>query len=243
MEGAIYSLIKNARRQGRKLLFLLVDPDKYDARMIKEASNVDLILLGGSFLVRGSMVDTFLSIRRLTEIPVVIFPGSTDQVIPGPEGILFLSLLSGRNAEYLIGQQVKSAMTIKDIGMECIPTGYILIGGEQVSATQAVTQTTPIPRSEVELTVATAVAGTMLGMKLIYLEAGSGSQKAVEKKMIQAVRSEINVPLLVGGGIDTEEKALAAYAAGADAIIIGNAAERDPSLPGRIKKELRKFLS
>lgn len=215
-------------------LAVLVDPDKYSEAslhsLIERSVNcrVDYFFVGGSILVEDHFERTIRILKSQSRIPVIIFPGSHYQISACADAILFLSLLSGRNAEYLIGQQVVAAPAVKDAGLEYIPTGYILIDGGRVSATSYITQTVPIPGDKTDVAVATALAGEMLGMKLIYLEAGSGADKPVPAELIRAVRNSIGIPLVVGGGIRTPEQAEAACKAGAQIVVVGNVLEKEP---------------
>ena len=229
----IYEKIKNSK--GAKLA-VLIDPDKQSAdsllSIIELATNskADFFFVGGSLLIEKNFEETINAIKEHSSIPVIIFPGSNYQLSNKADAILFLSLISGRNPEYLIGQQVAAAPVIKKMGLEAIPTGYILVDGGRVSSTSYITQTMPIPHDKVDMAIATAQAGQMLGMKLIYLEAGSGAKWAVSAAMIKAVKQQIDVPLIVGGGIRSAEQAEEICKAGADIIVVGNALEETPEL-------------
>ena len=226
----LYDQIKNS---SHKQLVVLIDPDKQNEHsllhLIELAKNarVDFFFVGGSLLLENCFEET---IKTNSKIPVIIFPGNSYQVSKQADAILFLSLISGRNAEYLIGQQVIAAPTIKEAQIETIPTGYILIDGGRTSTTSYITQTIPIPNDKADIAVATALAGEMLGMKLIYLEAGSGAKNCVNTKMISTVKKNISVPLLVGGGICSAEQAEEICQAGADVIVVGNILEKEPEL-------------
>lgn len=216
-------------------LAVLVDPDKYSEEKLlslierAENSRVDFFFVGGSLLVEDNFETTISTLKKRSRIPVVIFPGNNYQISKKADAILFLSLISGRNPEFLIGQQVVAAPIIKDAGLEAIPTGYMLIDGGKTSTTSYITQTVPIPNDKTDVAVATALAGEMLGMKLIYLEAGSGAQNTVKVNMIRAVKQHISVPLIVGGGIRTPEQAEDICKAGADIIVVGNVLEKEPA--------------
>jgi len=217
-------------------LAVLIDPDKQNPASLLEIINyavsckVDFFFIGGSLLVEKNFEATIDIIKAHCNIPVIIFPGSNYQLSNKADAILFLSLISGRNPEYLIGQQVVSAPTVKRMGLEAIPTGYILVDGGRVSSTSYITQTLPIPNDKIDLAIATAQAGELLGMKLIYLEAGSGAKNAVSIDMIKAVKKNISIPLIVGGGIRSAEQAEDICKAGADIIVVGNALEETPGL-------------
>ncbi len=229
----IYSLIKS---RNKKQLAVLIDPDKQNeeslAQLVDLAENArtDFFFVGGSLLLEDRFEKTISYIKEHSKIPVIIFPGNNYQVSTKADAILFLSLISGRNAEYLIGQQVIAAPLIKEAKLETIPTGYLLIDGGRISTTSYITQTVPIPNDKPDIAVATALAGEMLGMKLIYLEAGSGAINSVSAEMIAAVKKNISVPLIVGGGIRTGEQAEEICKAGADIIVVGNILEKKPEL-------------
>lgn len=216
----------------QKQLALLVDPDKYSqeslALFVELAKETlpDCIMVGGS-LVAGSVEQVVQYIKLHTNIPVVLFPGNTHQLCNEADALLLLSLLSGRNADFLIGQHVVAAKAIRDSGIESISTGYILIDGGCSTSVEYMSNTKPIPRDKVEIIVATAIAGELIGNRMVYLEAGSGAINPVSKEAIQAVRQAISLPIIVGGGIRTVEQAKDAYLAGADMIVVGNALEKD----------------
>lgn len=216
----------------QKQLALLVDPDKYSqeslALFVELAKETlpDCIMVGGS-LVAGSVEQVVQYIKSHTNIPVVLFPGNSHQLCNEADALLLLSLLSGRNADFLIGQHVVAAKAIRDSGIESISTGYILIDGGCSTSVEYMSNTKPIPRDKVEIIVATAIAGELIGNRLVYLEAGSGAINPVSKEAIQAVRKAISLPIIVGGGIRTVEQAKDAYLAGADMIVVGNALEKD----------------
>jgi putative glycerol-1-phosphate prenyltransferase len=217
-------------------LAVLVDPDKQStdglSALIKLAVNgkTDFFFVGGSLLLENRFEETIATIKRQCEIPVIIFPGNNYQISKRADAILLLSLISGRNAEYLIGQQVVAAPLIKKAGLEAIPTGYLLIDGGKISTTSYITQTIPLPNDKPDIAVATALAGEMLGMKAIYLEAGSGAENCVSASIIKAIKQNIHIPLIVGGGICNSEQAEEIAKAGADIIVVGNILEKEPEL-------------
>jgi putative glycerol-1-phosphate prenyltransferase len=188
----------------------------------------NFIFVGGSQLKISfsNLIETF---KKELNIPVVLFPGDVTQFSPNADALLFISLISGRNAEYLISQHVNAAIPIKKSGLEVIPTGYILIDGAKKSAVEYISNTQPIPRDKNDIALATALAGELLGMKAIYLEAGSGANMPVPLEMIQHVKAQISVPLIVGGGIKNITQLQAAYRAGADLVVIGNVLETEPA--------------
>ena len=221
--------------RSKKRFALLVDPDKYDDKSLDELivhinrNPPDLLLVGGSILFKPIEI-SITALKLGTKLPVFIFPGNVIQLSDRADGILFLSMISGRNAEYLIGNHVLAAPHLNRSGIEVIPTGYILIENGRSTSVEYMSNTRPIPAHKPEIAMATAMAGEMLGMKSIYLEAGSGAEHTVGLDMISAIRRHISLPLIVGGGISSTESAREVYKAGADMIVVGTAIEKDPSL-------------
>jgi putative glycerol-1-phosphate prenyltransferase len=214
------------------LFALLVDPDKYsvddliDLSQRAQTAGVDMILLGGS-ITQASIADTLLTIRRYTSIPIVLFPGNAMQFVPTADAILLLSLISGRNPDFLIGNHVLVSHSLHQSGMEIIPTGYILVESGRVTSVQYMSGTVPIPRDKSDIVVATALAGQQLGLKSIYLEAGSGAELPVSTQIISEVRKCVDLPIIVGGGLRNPEQVKAARNAGASMVVVGNALEKD----------------
>ena len=233
---SIYTQITDSKTKGQKLFALLIDPDKITMGKltstieIAEKANVDFIFIGGSLVVTSKLDEIFLHIKKETSIPLVIFPGNPSQVSRYADGILYLSLISGRNPDLLIGQHVVSVPMVKESGLEVISTGYMLIDGGEPTSISYISNTTPIPSNKNEIAVCTALAGEMLGMKTIYMDAGSGAKTPITESMIKAVASQIKIPLIVGGGIREPEKAYLNCKAGADMIVVGNAIEKDSRL-------------
>lgn len=231
---------------GKKQLFLLADPDKFDASILETdsfkniAEKIDLFLIGGSLLSASGVEKTAAEIKAKTDIPVVLFPGRSIQLVPNVDAVLFLSLISGRNAEYLIGQHVQAAPFLHQYNIEAIPTGYMLIDGGKMTSVQYISHSMPIPSDKIDIAVATALAGKYLGQKLIYLEAGSGAEKTVPAEMISAVADATELPIIVGGGIKTAKKVDEIYNAGASAIVIGTAFEDNPSAMADVIKSIIK---
>ena len=227
----IYENIRSHAARGKKMLAVLLDPEKCTGSVLTntlaefEKCTPDYIFIGGS----TGLCDTEGLLRSLknVQIPKILFPGDASQFNPGADGLLFLSLISGRNPDYLIGQHVLSALEIKQSDVEVIPTGYILIDGGNQSSVQRVSNTNPIGADHVDECVSTAVAGELLGMKMVYLEAGSGAAVPVSAEMISAVKQKLNIPLIVGGGIKTTEQLTSALNAGADLIVVGNIFETE----------------
>ncbi len=233
----IFDGLLEKNKAGKKAIAVLVDPDKIEdpgrlAKLIDMASEncVDYFLVGGSLVTSLNFSEVVHQIKEAVNIPVVIFPGSSIQIDTSADGILLLSLISGRNPDLLIGQHVVAAPILKNTNLEVIPTGYVLINSGRTTSVAYISNTNPIPDDKYSLAACTAMAGEMLGLKMIYLDAGSGAEKEISSKMIMAVRKVISTPLIVGGGINTSRKALAALEAGADMIVIGNALEKDPNL-------------
>lgn len=236
MKANQYQNILAAKQAGRKLLAVLVDPDKGDAAswaaLAKLATQhqVDYLLAGGSLLVHDRLAECVSTLKQHSTVPVLLFPGGPAQVTPVADGILLLSLISGRNPELLIGQHVQAAPLIKSSGLEVLPTGYILIDGGAPTTVSYISNTQPIPANKPDIAAVTALAGEQLGLRLIYLEAGSGAQQAVGLTTIAAVAQQVSVPVIVGGGIRNGETAYEACKAGADMIVIGTAFEEQPEL-------------
>jgi len=243
MKNSIYQSILNSKKKGRKLFSVLVDPDKFSSGVIHKADKekVDFIFIGGSRVKKENFHRCIDIIRKLTDTPLVIFPGSREQVSGKADAILLLSLISGRNPDYLIGEHIRASRQLKKSRLEIIPTGYILIGGGKNIATQSVTRTSPIKSADKNLSVSTAIAGELLGMKMIYLEAGSGAKTPLSPFIIKDVRKNISSPIIAGGGIDSAEKAIMLCKAGADMIVTGNAIEKDITLINEISKAVHSF--
>jgi len=229
----IHQQILEAKRDGQKLLAILLDPDKIVWENLEHLiqkinqSPATHIFVGGSIVESTILEDLIAQLKQNTNLPVVIFPGNPSQISPQADAILFLSLLSGRNPDYLIEYQVQAAPILKKTNLEVISTGYILIESGNETAVARVSKTKPLNRENFDLALATAQAGEMLGNKLIYLEAGSGAKNAVPLKMIELITQNIKVPVIVGGGIVDLHGIQNAYNAGADLVVIGTAFEND----------------
>jgi len=229
------SFYEKLRDRSKKRFALLVDPDKYDDQTLEtligtiNQDQPDLLLVGGSILFNPIDI-TITALKLGTSLPVFLFPGNAIQLSDRADGILFLTLISGRNPEFLIGNHVLAAPHLKRSGIEVIPTGYMLIENGKSTSVEYMSNTHPIPAMKTEIAIATAIAGEMLGMKSIYLEAGSGAANTVGLDMIRAIRRNISLPLIVGGGITSAESAGQVYEAGADMVVVGTALEENPGL-------------
>lgn len=225
---AIIQQIVSAKAQSRKLLVVLIDPDKPAAveAVCPYLSLPDMIFIGGS---TGDQCETCIAqLRQTTERPIMLFPGNIAQFTPTADALLFLSLLNARTPDVLIQPHIHIAQQVLQSGIETIPMGYILIDGDRKSSVEIATKCTPIPQSNIREIVSTAIAGQLLGKQLIYLEAGSGAKTPISAEIIHAVRAQLSVPLIVGGGITTPEAMLHAFDAGADVVVIGNHFEQNP---------------
>lgn len=230
------SIYERFKDKSRKKIAVLIDPDKpTDAQILSivakaNAADVDFFFVGGSLLTTDSLEHCIKVIKANSSIPVLIFPGNSLQISKYCDGFLLLSLISGRNSEMLIGRHVIAAPYLKLFGNEIIPTGYMLIDSGRPTSVSYMSDTTPIPHDKDDIAMCTALAGEMLGLKLIYLEGGSGAVNPVSDSMISKVRQMIDIPLIVGGGISTPEMAAAKAKAGADVICIGTKFEEEPEL-------------
>ncbi len=237
----------HARNTGQKQLALLIDPDKADHQIVKryctseEYADIDYFFVGGSLITSDLLSDTVRLIKSLSTIPVVLFPGNSMHLDPQADALLLLSLISGRNAEFLIGQHVVAAPVIRRTKLEVLPVGYMLIDGGKPTTVSYISNSTPIPADKPEIAASTAMAGEMLGLKLIYMDAGSGADRAIPSRVIRMTRNHVDIPLIVGGGIRTAEQAMDAWKAGADVVVIGNAAEKNPNLIQELLHKAARF--
>jgi putative glycerol-1-phosphate prenyltransferase len=227
--------IERHLRDKKKMLALLIDPDKCRGKILEQQAGLinshrpHLVLVGGS-LTSYPVNDVVKYLKENTDVPIVLYPGHPSQISFSADALLFLSMISGRNPELLIGAHVTSAHAIRREGLETIPTGYMLIDGGVPTSVEYISQTSPIPSDKTDIATATALAGEMLGLKMIYMDAGSGARNPVPPEMIRSVRKNIRIPLMIGGGIDTTEKFNTALRNGADIVVVGNALEKDPGL-------------
>jgi phosphoglycerol geranylgeranyltransferase len=236
MKNALYQELTERKKQGRKSFAVLIDPDKVNSSSIEQlaslsvAANVDYLFVGGSLVIADNLDECIQQLKASCNIPVILFPGAPSQVSKYADALLYLSLISGRNPELLIGQHVISAPFVRQSGLEIMPTGYMVIDGGAPTTVSYISNASPIPADKNDIAMCTAMAGEMLGMKLIYMDAGSGAKKPISEGMIERVAKHIEAPLIVGGGITDPEKAYRNGKAGADVIVIGNAIEKDLSL-------------
>ena len=238
----LYTCILEKKAKGKKLFAILIDPDKQKNSVLSlivqkaNEANVDYFFVGGSLLTNDNLEECIKTIKNNSNIPVILFPGNAMQINKNADGILFLSLISGRNPELLIGKQVISAPILKQTSLEVISTGYMLIDSGKPTTASYMSNTLPIPRNKNGIATSTAIAGEYLGMKLIYMDGGSGAEKPIEIDMIKQVSNQINIPLIVGGGICNAQKAIDNCNAGADLIVVGNAIEKNADLILEISK-------
>jgi putative glycerol-1-phosphate prenyltransferase len=231
----IYKDILNAIEKSQRLLAVLIDPDKFQIQDVSEFilklnnSMATHIFVGGSTVGDSATEKLVIAIKIHSNLPIVLFPGDITQITGHADALLFLSLISGRNAEYLIGKHIESVPLLNETNLEVLPTGYILIENGKETAVERVTKTKPMARANVQQIVNTALAGELLGMKLMYLEAGSGAMDAVPLEIISKVKKELNIPIIVGGGIRTRQQLDDSYNSGADLVVIGTAFENDES--------------
>jgi len=241
---SIYNNIITNKKANKKSFALLIDPDKQEKSqlitIIEKAknANTDYFFVGGSLLTNDSLDICLETLKAHSDIPVVLFPGNAMQVNNKADAILFLSLISGRNAEMLIGKQVITAPILKQSSLEVLPTGYMLIDSGKPTTVSYMSNTTPIPANKDAVAACTAMAGEMLGLKLIFMDGGSGAKNPISEKMIAEVSKSIDIPLIIGGGISSGEKAIANCKAGADIIVVGNAIEKDESLIAEISNAM-----
>lgn len=236
MHVSIYNELVAKKKKGQKSFAVLIDPDKVNPALLDEiidrsvSAKVNYFLVGGSLVISNHLDSCVQKLKQNSDIPVILFPGSPSQVSKYADALLYLSLISGRNPELLIGQHVVSAPFVKQSGLEIMPTGYIVIDGGAPTTVSYISNAAPIPADKNDIAMCTSMAGEMLGMKLIYMDAGSGAKRPITESMIKLVADNIEAPLIIGGGIIHPEKAYLNCKAGADVIVVGNAIEKDASL-------------
>lgn len=236
MKRKVLNSILSSTEVAKKCLAVLIDPDDLDESGLVQCLNrcientVDYIFVGGSLVTSNSMHEVVSFIKSYTNIPCVLFPGNAIQISADADAILFLSLISGRNPELLIGQHVVAAPVLKKSKIEVIPTGYMLVNSGRPTSASYMSNSQPLPNDKPNLAASTALAGEMLGMRLIYMDAGSGADEPISQRIIRQVKSNLGVPLIVGGGLNTKEKVRRALDAGADIVVIGNGVQKNLDL-------------
>lgn len=244
----IYQSITDNKKKKKKQFSVLIDPDKPTEKELIHiaelsiSANVDYFFVGGSLLTNNNLENCILTLKKHTNIPVVLFPGNNLQICKYADAILLLSLISGRNAEMLIGRHVIAAPYLKESELEIIPTGYLLIDSGKPTTVSYMSNTFPIPADKDDIAACTAMAGEMLGLKLIYMDAGSGAQHPISAKMIEIVSKNTTSPIITGGGIKTPEKAIENCKSGADIIVVGNAIEKSFGLINEIGDAIKSYI-
>lgn len=240
--------IRKQKQDKRKSLAVLIDPDKVvdsselsSLKLMAKECYVDFFFVGGSLLTHDNFHEVINKLKEASNIPVVIFPGNNMQISSEADGLLLLSLISGRNPELLIGQHVNAAPLLKRSSLEIISTGYMIINSDHNTAVTYMSNTMPIPPEKFSIATSTAMAAEMLGMKIIYMDAGSGTNHSITPKMIRKVSESVDLPIIVGGGINSVTKAITALEAGADVIVIGNAIEKNPDLLIEVSEKIYDF--
>ncbi|GLU54017.1 geranylgeranylglyceryl/heptaprenylglyceryl phosphate synthase [Dyadobacter frigoris] len=243
----IADLLSSRKEEKRKSFAVLLDPDKVDLATFPDflekavENEVDFFFVGGSLITNYAIDQLILAIKKHTNIPTILFPGNGLHIDQSADAILFLSLISGRNPDFLIGQHVIAAPMLKKSGLEVLPTGYMLIESGKLTTVSYISNTIPIPSDKPGIAACTAMAGELLGLKNIFLDAGSGAQYPVSAEIIEAVRASVDTPIIVGGGINTSEKALTAMQAGADVIVVGNGIEQNQNLLSEVAACIKMF--
>lgn len=236
LSTTLYQQWLDAKAAQKKQFAVLIDPDKLRLSDVlplvelSEAAQVDCFFIGGSLVVNDALDTIIQTIKQYSSIPVILFPGSSRQLSYRADALLLLSLISGRNPELLIGKHVETAPFLKISPLEIIATGYMLIDGGVPTSVSYMSNTYPIPADKTSIAAATAMAGELLGLKLLYMDAGSGARRPISPEMIAAVHAATDIPLIIGGGISSPERAKKGVQAGADIIVVGNAIERDSQL-------------
>lgn len=235
-ERLLHNSLKDLRSQKRKAFAVLVDPDKVSVEQMVRMANlcndasVDYLFVGGSLMITSHLDECIQSFKQHSDIPVILFPGSPSQLSRYADGLFYLSLISGRNPELLIGAHVVSAPMVKASGLEVISTGYMVVDGGAATTVSYMSGSLPIPHDKEDIAVCTAIAGELQGKHILYMDAGSGAKQPISESMIRKVAENTQIPLIVGGGITDPEKAYLNCKAGADVIVVGNAIEKDPNL-------------
>ena len=244
--GSVFKYLMDSVRKNGAGYFVLLDPEgRYSLKIEDVVTSItrdgaDAILLGGSSVRRRTFDDFVRKVKSNTNLPLIVFPGSADQLSEDADAVLFLSLVSGRNPRYLIEEHVKAAPTIRKMGLETIPVGYIIVGSGSRTSVATESGTDPINSDDVDCVVAHALAAKYLGMRMVYMDAGSGAELSVPEKMIERVKAETGLPLIVGGGIRSPEDAAKKVEAGADFVVTGNMIEQDPSLVAEFRQAIHR---
>lgn len=244
---SLYDALSKRQKHGQKALAVLLDPDQLDEAScrrlleLSEAHPVDYFFVGGSLVMNSHQAALIHLLKAHSSVPVLLFPSHSLHLDPQADGILLLSLISGRNPEFLIGQHVVAAPLLRQSNLQILSTGYMLVDTGRQTTASYMSGTTPLPYDKPTIAACTAMAGEQLGLSMMYLDGGSGAMYPVPAAMIRAVRQAVQVPLVVGGGINTTEKAHAALAAGADIIVIGNQIEKTPEFLGEVSQVVRSF--
>jgi geranylgeranylglyceryl phosphate synthase family protein len=244
---SLYDALTERRKHGQKSLAVLLDPDNLDeasCQHIIELSTqhvVDYFFVGGSLVMTSHQAALIRLLKSRSAVPVLLFPSHSLHLDSQADGILLLSLISGRNPDFLIGQHVVAAPLLRQSNLEILPTGYMLVDTGRQTTASYMSGTTPLPHDKPTIAACTAMAGEMLGLRLMYLDGGSGAQHPVSSAMIQAVRQAVETPIIVGGGINTADKAQNVLNAGADVVVIGNQIEKDPDFLGQVSKVVQRF--
>jgi phosphoglycerol geranylgeranyltransferase len=229
---SVYQSLLNRLNSQKANHLVLIDPDRKNDSLIPDLvaevneSGADAILVGGSLIMDSTFEERVKAIKNASDVPVILFPGASNQLTREADAILFMSLLSGRNPQYLIGEQVQAAPVVKHMGLETIPTGYLLMAGGSPTSVEFMSNSQPLPMDKPDIVVAHALAAQYLGMSVVYLEAGSGAQRSVSDEVIQSVSGELDIPVIVGGGIRRPEEAAAKARAGAQFIVTGTIFEQ-----------------
>lgn len=243
----LLTTLRNYKQTGQKGIAILLDPDKVEqdafSALLTQSSHfpVDFFFVGGSLVTEYTHRELVAAVREHTDTPVILFPANSLHIEPSADGILLLSLISGRNPEFLIGQHVIAAPLLKKSGLEILPTGYMVVDSGAQTTVSYISGTMPLPHDKPSVAACTAMAGEMLGLQIIYMDAGSGARWPVSAAMIRAVREAVDLPIVVGGGINTPERAATVLQAGADLIVVGNSLETNPNLLPELVAVVEKY--
>ncbi len=243
--GNLHKSLVELRQHKKKSFAVLIDPDSVSLNQIEQVAHqcneaqVGYVFIGGSLMTSNHLDQCIIRFKQCSNIPVLLFPGSPSQVSKEADALLYLSLISGRNPELLIGAHVVSAPVVKESGLEVISTGYIVVDGGAPTTVSYMSHSAPVPHDKNDIAVCTAMAGEFQGKNIIYMDAGSGAKNPISEEMLKSVSSHVSLPLVVGGGILTPEKAYNNCKAGADVIVVGNAIEKDPALIKEISSAIK----